>query len=276
MTRPGIYLRGELEYSAIDAINYSTLKEMAKSPKHYRHALKNGRVETAAMTKGTAAHIAVLEPERFATEYAVFEGKRRAGKAWEAFEAEATSKGRKILKEVDLDAAIRLRDAVRSDAVAAACFSGGHAEVTLVWQDEETGLMCKGRVDFLRNDNVISDLKTSRDVEPFWFGRDVARLQYHVQAAMYLDALETLTKKTAQFKVVAVESAEPYDVVVYGLGEDVIGPGRDAYRTLLKRVAECRANNEWPGYASGIEMALTLPAWAAGAEEDDLAALGLE
>ncbi len=275
--RPGIYLRGQIEYATIDAINYSTLKEMAKSPLHYQHALRHGKKATTAMNRGTAAHIAVLEPERFATEYAIWEGDRRAGKVWEEFKANATARGKSILKEEELDLALAMRDAVRGHAKASSYLVGGHAEVTIVWEDEETGLMCKGRLDFLRDDGTPADLKTTRNIEQFWFSKDCATNQYHVQAAMYSDGAAALTRKESDvFALIAVESSAPFDVVPYLLHEDVTGPGRDAYRQLLRRVKECRASGEWPGYANGSEMALTLPRWASGEPEDDLAALGLE
>lgn len=275
--RPGIYLRGQIDYDAIEAVNYSTLKHMAKSPLHYQHALNSKRAETKPMALGTAAHIAVLEPERFASEYAIFAGKRRAGKVWEAFEAEAVASGKKVLKESELDEALAIRDAVRADAVASSYLIGGHVEVTLVWIDEETGVLCKGRVDFLRGKaNGITDLKTSGDIEHRAFSNTCARLQYHMQAAMYSDGLAALTKKPTSYAVVAVESKEPHDVVPYLLRDDVLDPGRDEYRRLLSKVKECRESGEWPGYANGQEMDLKLPAWVVGDAENDLAALGLE
>lgn len=274
--RPGIYLRGDVDYAAIDAINFSTLKYMAQSPRHYLHALKHGTVETPSMGRGTAGHIAALEPERFALEYAIFDGKRRAGKAWDEFKADADSRGLRVLKEADLHEAFEIRDAVRADAAASAYLSNGHAEVTVVWQDEETGLLCKGRVDFLRNDCVVSDLKISADVEPFMFGRSCARLQYHVQAAMYVDGLEAVTKQAHSHRIIAVESKRPHDVIVYRLGEDVLGPGRDAYRSMLAKVKECRQEKYWPGRSGGLELPFELPPWALGETEDDLASLGLE
>ncbi len=274
MTKPGIYPRGTVDYDAIDAVNYSSLKLLARSPKHYRHYMANGGKETRPMFKGTAAHLAILEPERFATEYAIFDGKRRTGKAWEAFEAEAEERGKKILKASELAEAFAMRDAVRADALASSYLIGGQHEVAMVWTDAETGLLCKGRLDFLRGGVVAVDLKTTRDAIPHWFARDVARLQYHVQAAMYLDAVESLSGETGRFVVIAIESTPPYDVVTYDLPEPVISAGRDEYRRLLRLLVECRRENRWPGIGNGFEVALTLPKWAMP-DDGDLDALGL-
>jgi hypothetical protein len=269
--KPGIYSRAQVaNYDAIDAVNYSSLKMLAKSPKHYQHYKLCGSKETRPMFKGTAAHIAILEPERFATEYAIFTGRRKAGKEWEAFETAALEQGKTVLKKAELDEAIAMRDAVREDPLASSYLSGGQHEVTLVWEDGETGLPCKGRLDFLRGGTVAVDVKTTRDASPHWFARDVARLQYHVQAAMYFDALATLTNRDPRFVVVAIESSAPYDVVTYDLPEPVIEAGRDEYQRLMRLLVECRRDNHWPGIGNGFEQTLTLPTWSLPDSSDDL------
>jgi len=271
----GIYRKHELPcpYDAIDAINYSSLKNLAKSPKHYQHYLTHGRAETAAMFRGTAAHIAILEPERFVMEYAVFYGPRKAGKEWKAFQE--ANKSKTLIKSTEFAKALAMRDSVRDDPNASGYLANGSPEVTLVWVDPDTQLKLKGRVDFLRNDRVISDVKTTRDATPLWFSRDVAKLQYHVQAAMYSDGVEVITGDRARYVVIAVEAAAPHDTVTYDLPEPVLGPGRDEYRRLLRLLIECRETRRWPGIGNGFEVALTLPVWAVG-DEGDLEALGLE
>lgn len=270
---PGIYRRGEVDYDVIDAVNYSTLKELARSPKHYAHRLKHPRAGTPSMFRGSAAHTAILEPEEFERRYVVFDGKRRAGKAWEAFEKE--NNARTILKEDEYAQAMAFRDAVRGDPVAQPYLVGGDREVTLVWVDPETGVLCKGRPDYVTRDGVIVDVKTTKDASPFWFSRDVAKYQYHVQAAYYGDGYELITKREPRHVIIAVEAAEPRDVAVYRMSDPVIGPGRDAYRRWLKTLVECRQERRWPGYGNGFELELMLPPWALP-DEGDLDSLGLE
>jgi hypothetical protein len=271
---PGIYTRTQVpDYDAIDAINYSSLKMLLRSPKHYRHYLDNGSRETRDMFKGTTSHVAILEPERFAIDYAVFPGKAKRGAAWESFKTEHADVA--IIKAGELTEAIAMRDAVRADPLASAYLSNGRHEVTLVWIDQETGLKLKGRVDWLRNDNVLVDVKTARDATPFFFSGSVAKLLYHVQCAMYLDAVETITGQEARFVVLAIEKSAPYDVVPYAVPEPVLGVGRDEYRRLLRLLIECRKENRWPGISNGFELQLNLPAYAMP-DESDLDALGLE
>lgn len=271
---PGIYKRDELNYGAIDAINQSSLKHIAKSPLHYKHALENKIKQTASMFRGTAAHTAILEPVRFMKDYAVFDGERRAGKKWDAFEAENSHKT--IIKESEFNTAMAMRDAVHSDPVARQYVTALEVEAVMVWRDAETGLLCKGRTDGIKRTPVIVDVKSAKDVSAHWFAKQAANLNYHLQASFYSDGYEVITGDEPEYVIVAVESAAPHDVVVYRLDEDVIANGRNAYRDMLKKVAECRAANKWPGYSGGLEVNLVLPKWAVPDEDDDFAALGLE
>src|SRR5690606_13676340 len=96
--------RTEFEaYRVIDAVNWSTLKVMAKSPRHYRHALAHPRPPSPAMLLGTAAHLATLEADRWDDEVRIFDGASRRRKAWEVFQA--ANPGRLLLNPAEADKA---------------------------------------------------------------------------------------------------------------------------------------------------------------------------
>src|SRR5256885_6932517 len=86
------------EYLAIEATSISRLKELRRSPLHYRHALEHPK-ETVPLRLGTAAHCATLEPERFGRQFAIWSRRSdktgnlcpRTGQWWEAFEAQNRS-----------------------------------------------------------------------------------------------------------------------------------------------------------------------------------------
>jgi hypothetical protein len=119
-------------------------------------------------------------------------------------------------------------------------------------------------------------LKSARDVRPFIFGTAAARLGYHLQWAYYLDGFETITGERPLVREIAVESAEPHDVVVYDIPDDVIEQGRADYQALVRQLLDCEARKEWLGVAQGTEQVLTLPTWAYPQASDDLTDLGLE
>lgn len=269
----GLHLRGSAHpYEQIDAVNFSTLKECAKSPKHYRWALENQRATTNALRRGSLTHTAILEPDRMPIDYAVWDGERR-GKAWKAFAAGNCDRDVVTLKEYEL--ALRLRDAVHADPVASELVRGGVREPTLLWHDRDTRMRCKGRPDLVHDDHVIVDLKTTACARPFEFGRSVAKYGYHIQAAFYSDGYERVVIREPRYVIVAVESVEPHDVIVYEVDEGAIGPGRDEYARLLRTVKDCQEQDVWPGYAGGMRLRLELPPWARD-EDDGIEGLGLE
>lgn len=271
---PGLYLRGQVDYDSIDAANFSTIKHFGDSARHYRYRLRNPKPETIGQLKGTADHTAVLEPHKLFTEYALFEGKVRRGKKWD--ECKGANAGKRIIKQSELEQALAIRDAVRSDHVAMKYLEHGHAEVTLVWADRETGILCKARLDWVSDEHVIVDLKGTANASQWTFGAEAYRRQYHVQQAFYLDGYETLFPTTQpQSKILAVEYTPPHDSVVFNLPDEVLGIGRDAYRGYLNRLAECREAKAWPGRASGTEMDLMLPKYA-WPDDGGLEELGLE
>lgn len=260
------------EYVSVPATNISSLKELLRSPQHYRHRLAHPK-KTAPMTLGTAAHCAVLEPERFATEYVAWtrttESGRAAprnGKAWDAYCAEHAE--RTILTADEYADALAIRDAVRGDVTAMKYIGAGDAEVSMRW--EMHGRQCKGRVDWITHVDgqpVIVGLKTARNASHFPFASAAEKLGYHLQWAWYFDGYGHVTGKVPRVVEIVVESDAPHAVVVYDIPPDVIDQGRDEYMELLRLLAECEKRDEWPGYALG-EQTLSLPSWVYGADDD--------
>jgi hypothetical protein len=285
MTEAKLHYRGKFDYPSLPGINITSLKELGRSPLHYRHRLENPREPTRSLELGTIGHVAVLEPERFLREFVLWDAKTedgektapRRGKKWDAFKGQHS--GKQIIRSDEYDVAIALRDAVRSDAVAMKYLAMGKPEVAMTWNDEHSGLACKGRVDWITNVeqvDCIVDLKGTRNASPESFSRDCAKLNYHLQLAFYADGYEAATGKVPRVVVVAVEFEAPHDVVVYIVPADVIEIGRDEYRKLLERHKECSSRKEWPGVADGVEQVLALPAWALPDDEDtsDLGLIG--
>jgi hypothetical protein len=273
--KPGIYPRGTIDYDAIDAVNFSSLKELAHSPKRYQHRKKHGRKATRSMERGTAAHTALLEPDRFFRDYAVFGlDKKRGSKEWSAFEA--ANPGKEILKLAEYEEAITVAAAVRADPIAMRYLENGMPEVALVWTDKETGTQCKGRVDWLDDiGRVIPDIKGARNIESHAFWRQGAALNYHTQAAFYASGYHAITGHEPTSKIIAVEFEPPHDVVVYNMTEEVLDKGREEYRRLLLKLIGCQDDNRWPGYANNCELDAQLPAWMM-TDDDDLDGLDLD
>ena len=258
------------QYADIPAVNFSTLREAAKSALHYQYRLSNPPEETAAMRFGRAVHTAVLEPDRFPLEYVVYQNGRRAGKDWDEFSAMHAQQT--ILKLDEYETALRIRDAVRANKAARRYLRHGRPEVTLTWTDAETGLACKARCDWLTT-KLGLDLKTTGDIEARTFGRLAHHFLYHCQLAFYGMGARANGMRLA-WKIIAVEAQAPHDVAVFDLGADVLCAGEDKVRELLRLVAACRTSKKWPGrYAE--EQPLDLPSWAFPENDDEIVMMGL-
>lgn len=256
------------EYLKIDAINWSTLKHARRSPLHYRYAADHPPRDTTRLALGRAAHTAVFEPDRFLREYALFEGTRRAGKQWKAFQEQ--NAGKTILKVEEYETALAIRDAVRAHPVAAEYLRSGVAEQSISWTDALTGLPCKGRPDFIstcRTRPAIVDLKTTGDIEHHRFSHVVARMAYHAQGSFYQEGVAVTTGQTLPVVLIPVEATPPHDVAVYVVGEDELYAGTETVRDLLSVVAECSRTGIWPGRYPE-EQQLRLPRYVFDEEGD--------
>lgn len=251
-------------YEDLDALNWSRLKQMRTSPKHYKHALTVARKDTPAMQLGRATHAALYEPETFETRYLVYPGPVRRGKQWEEFKE--YNAGADIITLGQKTEALAIATAVREDEVAGPILEGIYVEQVLTWHDRPEhpgGRKCKGRIDQVNG--RLGDLKTTSKMHRF--ASQVEELGYLGQLAFYSDGLHANGIAVDDLPVIiAVESAEPYDVVVYEIDEEQLDSGRMLYRRLMAELEECEMANTWPGRAGGKIQPLRRPMWAVDAE----------
>ena len=111
--------------------------------------------------------------------------------------AERMAAGREMIRPDD-DRRIRIAARmIRQDPELVKAFTGGWAEVTLIWRDERQGVLCKARVDYLKLKAVI-DLKSfanSRDRSiRNSIIREIAEHRYSLQPAHYLEGIEAVRK----------------------------------------------------------------------------------
>jgi hypothetical protein len=269
------------EYHAIDALSATGLRHLMRSPWHYKNRVEV--VPTRPMLNGTLAHCAILEPEAMADRYVVVpeDAPRRptdaqwaakkssessqAAKQWWAAWIEETA-GRIIVEAKDYAITQAQLAAVARDPEISRILSAGYGEASVFWIDEETGVYCKARPDWVHplDDGSVEmmDLKSTVDESPNGFGRAVARMGYQRQAAHYSAGFEAATgKRVHNFVFGAVTSVLPVLAVPYLLPDDFAEQGRDEVRELYALYAHCCATNTWPSYGSGYMLA-DIPAYA--------------
>ena len=245
------------QYRSHEAISASDIKWILppKTPAHY-HAYKTGQIkreETRALVIGTLCHLAVLEPDKLATAFALRpDGLDLRTQKGKEFKAEA---GDKPILDKDEAAMLNgMSAAVAAHPVARQLLDGSKREVSL-FSEHRTGLKLKGRIDVL-GDGFVADVKTAVEGDTQNFAAAVFRYGYHVQAAMYCQLAGV-----ERFSFIAVEKTPPFAVAVYTLSPKALQVGLNSLNYALETIALCTEEGRWPAY-SADEQTLDLPAWA--------------
>ncbi len=257
-----------MDYGKIKAVNWSSLKHMHKSPLEYKWRTEHPEPRKPEYLLGSAIHCRVLEPDELENRYALCEVRRnkRDMKYKDWLEE---NEGKEALNAKEWDHVHRSGLAVLNHRVAAEVLDGCRCEEPLSWDDPDTGLQCKGRVDAIGPRYVV-DLKTSKDPSPRAFTRDAASYMYHGQMSLYHTGATAMGKTDGKEMpyIIAVAKEPPYDVAVYRMKPEDLHAGRALCLSLMGRLQECIASDMWPGCAPDLQY-LDLPPWAAGPREQD-------
>lgn len=262
------------DYHAAPGVSKSHLDLMAqKSPLHYWHRYLNPNREptekTTFMKRGTATHIAILQPEQF--ENLVVCGldcdkRSKENKArWADFELEHADKT--IITKDQWDNILPLRDRVWSHPEASRLLTNIVAEQSIFGMldipdgeggyvhDSETGEVKKALVkcqpDALARDfSYLLDLKSTDDANQTVFGRKAGNYRYPVQPAWYSKVLEcALGRSPSVCAFLVFEPEPPYALAIYYVEEVDLLLGWQAAERDFAMIERHRALNWWPDYA---------------------------
>lgn len=259
-----IYNMPNADYHASEAISKSGLDKVAQSPAHYQHYKQTESESTDALIFGSAFHDYVLLPELFQTAYTVLpediNPRTKAGK--EQIEAIKAS-GKTILKAEWLEDIKGMAASIAAHPKASMLLASGKPEVSIFWQDQDTGIDCRCRPDFIHSSGIIVDLKSTLDASFQGFAKSCANYRYHVQDAFYSEGYYQATGEWPRgFVFIAVEKKAPYSVGVYSLDDIAKEKGRELYQRDLETLKQATTQNAWAAsYSPNIET-LSLPAWA--------------
>ncbi len=262
--KPGIYEnipnetyhRGKGWADNLGSSGVKTLIE--KTPAHYLFDKTNPNEPSQAMIFGSAFHSLVLEPDLNEVLWTSI-GSRRTN----AFKEVKKKNPEKIVvtQEEHEDLLIMLEN-TKNHELATSLLTNGKPEVSMVWEDMEYGFPCKCRPDWLRDDNIIIDVKTTgKSADAVQFSKACANFGYHISAAWYQAGVLAVTGQLCDFVFLVVETKAPFGVVVYAPDTEFMDRGREAIRPILPIYNECLKTNNWPGYSEKIET-LSLPGWA--------------
>ena len=258
-------------YRAAPGVSQSFLKRFAQSPAHARHYADNPKKTSSAMIFGSAVDCALFEPKEFADCFVVDDtGEHRNSKVFKAWAAEQGQLGREILSPAEYGAVMDMVEAIRSHSRAEQLLETGHPQPSVFWHDDETGVDCKGRLDWwCPSRRLVVDLKTTADVRPHAFMRTAHTLGYVRQAAMYVDGLSACGFEPLHYAVLAVEKEPPHGIRIYVFEDKWIKHARRQYRAELKLFRECTETDDWPGYDPEPTL-LEIPRWVERSYEEGM------
>jgi hypothetical protein len=270
MTIPvGLHLDiDESTYHSFEAASNSSLSKIyTASPAHLRHSLDNPNTgpRPEAFRIGSAAHHAILEPEIFDEVWGQIPDIDRRTKAGKQAWADAQEKyGDNVLRAKHYNDCLGMKESVENHSTARELLRcAGTPEVTLVWHDERTGVLCKARIDYLPVEASMGvvDLKTTINASEKAFAKSLWAYGYHRQAAHYLSGLRHLGYNRNEFRFVCVEKENVYAVQVFRIDEGSIDAGEMQINNLLDIYKTCQETGVWPAYPD-VEVDLSIPPWA--------------
>ena len=265
------------DYRKAEGVSSSELKQMVKSPAHYRYWKDNpDDTDTPALLFGRACHKYVLETYDFYKEFAVapnVDRRTKEGKeAWNKFLYD--NWGKDVITEEQFEIIDAMRNAMLATPFVSKLINGEH-EVSLFWTDEDTGIKCKCRPDSLNDKlKIVIDYKTCDNAETQHFMRKAIDLGYDLQASYYLDGVKATTGLDCIFVFIAQEKKPPYAVNILQADDVFIRSGRQLYKDMLATYKECTETGNWWGYLGAENQinSLGVPKWLEnmlGAESEE-------
>lgn len=263
------------------SISSSGLKTLlSRSPRHYwfdspLNPDRPPEPDKPHFNVGKAAHDMLLLSDRWPECYFVlpedFNARKTSEQAdYHAAREEARAAGKCVLTFAEAETVAAMAASLRENEFAAAALSNGESEVTLAWQDKETGVWLRARPDFLPHKRkIIPDLKTAANGSPQAFRRAIDQFGYHMSAALYWDAIrEVFGTEPTNWLHVVLEKEAPHVTSLYELPSEDIERGRWLNRKAIRTYAGCLSADRWPGYADE-PIQCGLPGWSRKTIDDD-------
>ncbi|TDC35680.1 hypothetical protein E1211_15355 [Micromonospora sp. 15K316] len=234
-------------------------------PALFKHWLDNGQEHKPEFDLGKAAHLRVLGT---GPELVLVDRDRWDTKEVKAQVAAIREAGGVPLKRADMEKVDAMAAAIREHPLARQLLDPdrGQAEVSLFWQDTETRIRCRVRLDWVpdpgRGRPLLVDYKTCDSAAPDKLDKAINEWGYHVQRGHYLPGARAtgLVGDDAELMFVFQEKKPPYLVTVVELhpvakriGEHLAREARHLYR-------ECTTSGRWPGYTDDVAL-ISLPGY---------------
>lgn len=239
----------EREYhSDRESLSSTGAKTLLKSPALFRHQLDHP-VFKDSFDHGSGAHKYVLGVGADVVRVEADSWRTKA--AQEQRDAARVEGKIPLLAAVD-DKAKAMAEKVHQHRLASLLLAEGSPEVSMWATDPDTGVLMRGRADWLGK-RLIVDYKTTNSADPWDLtGRygTVAKLGYAVQAQWYLRVARACGHPAEGFLWIFQEKDPPHQVSVAFCDDDDLRAADARVDHALATYADCVAADEWPEYIS--------------------------
>lgn len=225
-------------------LSSSQLKSILKDPgKYHNDYILGNKIneEKAAFSEGSFVHTLVLEPHKV-NGYAVFNGLRKAGAAYEAFKAANPNKI--ILSIAQVNRCEALVKSYSAHTCATQLFQNGLPEHNMV--GEILGVQVKARGDYVTpSADVIVDLKTSAmPTDKDIFRGTVLEYGYALSAALYCEIYRQTYGRLCDFYWVVLSKADG-QCAVYKASTETLSNGAAEVTRAIVLYKKCLASGVW-------------------------------
>ena len=174
---------------------------------------------------------------------------------WEAFDAKAA--GRLLLKEEQVQKIQYMAENLNTNPLAVEVLKSDLIEISMIWQDELTGLWLKSRPDCIPSNGAdFGDLKTfapkGKNLR-LSVQRSITDFGYSLQMALAVMGAEQVLGNSAEnCALVFCQTSEPYDVIPVNIETDTLYWARVYSRDGLNKIKHGLDTGDWPGAGSEI------------------------
>lgn len=250
---PGMHddIAEEVYHSHRDSLSSTGAKSLLKSPKRF-HWERNNVAFKKVFEFGSAAHQKVLGsgPEiRAIPDDLLASNGAASTKGAKEFIAAARAEGAIPLKSAEVKQIDDMATELATHRLASELLSVGRPEVSAYALDEATGVLRRGRFDWL-HPSLLVDYKSVASSHPTAIsGRYgvIAKLGYHLQAAWYTDLARDCGHPGDGFAFIFQQKEAPYEVTVAFIEEDDLAAARALNRQALEIFRDCTESGIWPG-----------------------------
>jgi hypothetical protein len=240
--------------------SYSKLKKLKQAPA----MVLVQQEESNAMNEGTAFHCAVLQPEKFKTDYFIFDDSRiieeigggnpRATNKYKEWKNSLPTTDKIIISKELADNFNTARDKVMADPFIKYLLKNAVLEQKFTFLKDVMGDKIEVSLipDAVNVDKkVIIDLKTCQSAKPIRFRNDAAKYDYHLQAGIYIEGCCDKyggTPEEWDYYIIAVELNEPHLYMTYQADSEFVSAGRMEFDVLMMLWKDCTEKGFNRGY----------------------------